>query len=62
MPLVGGDNNARHIHHILMWLFIIFAIIHIYLVFYHDYVERRGVTSSIIGGWKFIDKEELAAD
>lgn len=62
VPLVGGDMAARHIHHILMWLFIIFAIIHIYLVFYHDYVERRGVTSSIIGGWKFVDEEELATE
>ena len=34
------------------------------LVFYHDYIEQRGETSSIIGGWKFIeediaDKEEV---
>ena len=27
-----------------------FAIVHIYLVFYHDYIEQRGETSSIIGG------------
>jgi len=25
-------------------------------VFYHDYVEERGTTSSIVGGWKFIEK------
>ena len=36
----------------------------LYLVFYHDYIEQRGETSSIIGGWKFIeediaDKEEV---
>lgn len=55
VPLVGGDLPARHIHHILMWVFILFAMIHIYLVFYHDYIERNGVTSSMIGGWKFIE-------
>jgi Ni/Fe-hydrogenase 1 B-type cytochrome subunit len=55
-PLVGGDLVTRQIHHLFMWLFLIFALIHIYLVFYHDYVERRGVTSSMIGGWKFIEK------
>jgi len=32
--------------------------IHMYLVFYHDYVEGRGVTSSMVGGWKFIEREE----
>ena len=60
IPLLGGDLLVRIIHHILMWFFIIFVIVHIYLVFYHDYIERRGVTSSIIGGWKFIE-EEIAA-
>lgn len=58
VPLFGGDMATRQIHHIFMWVFIIFAIIHVYLVFYHDYVERRGVMSSMIGGWKFVEKEE----
>lgn len=56
VPTLGGDMATRNIHHIMMWFFIIFAIIHVYLVFFHDYVERRGVTSSMIGGWKFIEK------
>lgn len=59
VPVLGGDEMTRHIHHILMWIFIIFSMIHIYLCFYHDYVERRGVTSSMIGGWKFIEKEQI---
>ena len=33
--------------------FVTFAIVHIYLAFYHDYIEGRGTVSSIIGGWKF---------
>ena len=59
VPLLGGDLMTRQIHHVLMWGFILFAIIHVYLVFYHDYIERRGVTSSMIGGWKFVEKENL---
>lgn len=57
VPLMGGDLMARQIHHFLMWFFILFALVHIYLVFYHDYIERRGETSSIIGGWKFIEED-----
>jgi Ni/Fe-hydrogenase 1 B-type cytochrome subunit len=57
VPLLGGDMHVRQVHHILMWGFIIFAMVHIYLVFYHDYIERRGVTSSMIGGWKFIEED-----
>ena len=58
VPLMGGDFAVRQWHHMLMWFFIIFAIVHTYLVFYHDYVEGRGVTSSMVGGWKFIEKEK----
>ncbi|MEG1585877.1 MAG: cytochrome b/b6 domain-containing protein, partial [Bacteroidales bacterium] len=49
-----GFFPIRLIHHWLMWAFILFAIVHIYLVFYHDYIEKNGIASSIIGGWKFI--------
>jgi Ni/Fe-hydrogenase 1 B-type cytochrome subunit len=57
VPLLGGDFMTRQIHHILMWFFILFGLVHVYLVFYHDYIERNGMTSSMIGGWKFIDAE-----
>jgi Ni/Fe-hydrogenase 1 B-type cytochrome subunit len=52
-PLMGGDFAVRQWHHIFMWFFILFVLIHIYLVFYHDYIEGRGTTSSMVGGWKF---------
>jgi Ni/Fe-hydrogenase 1 B-type cytochrome subunit len=57
VPLLGGDMHVRQLHHILMWGFILFSVVHVYLVFYHDYIERRGVTSSMIGGWKFIEED-----
>ncbi len=56
VPLMGGDFAVRQWHHLMMWFFVIFAMVHVYLVFYHDYVEGRGVTSSMIGGWKFIER------
>jgi Ni/Fe-hydrogenase 1 B-type cytochrome subunit len=56
VPLLGGDFAVRHWHHVMMWFFVVFSIVHVYLVFYHDYVEGRGVTSSMVGGWKFIEK------
>ena len=57
VPLLGGDFAVRHFHHVMMWFFIVFSMIHMYLVFYHDYVEGRGVTSSMVGGWKFIERK-----
>lgn len=51
---LNGFFVVRQIHHFLMWAFVIFMVIHVYLVFYHDYIERNGIASSMIGGWKFI--------
>ncbi|MCB0832207.1 MAG: Ni/Fe-hydrogenase, b-type cytochrome subunit [Bacteroidetes bacterium] len=58
VPLMGGDFAVRQWHHLTMWFFILFSIVHVYLVFYHDYVEGRGVLSSMVGGWKFIEEEK----
>jgi len=60
--MLGGDILTRQIHHRVMWFFILFAFIHVYLVFYHDYVEGRGEISSMGGGWKFIEEEFFEKD
>lgn len=52
-PMMGGDFAVRQWHHVFMWFFILFVPVHVYLVFYHDYIEGRGTTSSMVGGWKF---------
>jgi len=59
VPMMGGDFAVRQWHHVMMWFFIIFSMAHVYLVFYHDYVEGRGILSSMAGGWKFIEKKHL---
>jgi Ni/Fe-hydrogenase 1 B-type cytochrome subunit len=58
VPLMGGDFAVRQWHHMGMWFFVVFVIIHVYLVFYHDYVEGRGTASSMVGGWKF-EREDV---
>jgi Ni/Fe-hydrogenase 1 B-type cytochrome subunit len=54
VPLLGGEFAVRYIHHLFLWFFVCFMVVHIYLSFYHDYIEGRGTVSSIIGGWKFV--------
>ncbi len=56
VPLMGGEFGVRFWHHLFLWFFVTFIIVHIYLSFYHDYIEGRGTISSIVGGWKF-DRE-----
>lgn len=59
VPLMGSDASVRRWHHIFMWAFVVFTIIHVYLVIYHDYVEGRGEMSSMLGGWKFAKGDEV---
>ena len=32
---------------------------HIYLVFYHDWLEGRGEVSSMFGGFKFVREDRI---
>ena len=59
IPLFGGDFMVRTIHHTAMWLFIFFSMVHVYLVFYHDYIEGRGEVSSMFGGYKFVREKRI---
>lgn len=61
LPLFGSEQNLRIFHYAVTWAFGIFALIHVYLVMYHDYVEGHGVLTSIIGGWKFMAKHQVEA-
>jgi Ni/Fe-hydrogenase 1 B-type cytochrome subunit len=62
MPLFGSEQNLRLFHYSVLWLFVVFTVVHVYLVFYHDYVEGHGVLSSMVGGWKFMEKEKIQAE
>jgi len=58
-PFLGSDFMVRSIHHITMWIFILFSLVHIYLVFYHDWLEGRGEVSSMFGGYKFVRRTRI---
>lgn len=54
--LFGSQQFARYLHHILMWWFMIFAVIHVYLCIWNDVKEPEGLISSIFTGAKFKHK------
>jgi len=60
--LIGDEMTTRLIHHISTWLLIIFTLINVYLVFYHDWLEGRGESSSMISWYKFVRKERIEND
>jgi len=50
----GGIQTVRMLHYLLTFLFVAFAIHHVYSAILVDYEERSGTMSSIFSGWKNI--------
>jgi Ni/Fe-hydrogenase 1 B-type cytochrome subunit len=57
IPLFGGIQVVRFIHHALTWAFVIFFPIHIYLAMRADILEHGGTISSIISGGRFVKSD-----
>jgi Ni/Fe-hydrogenase 1 B-type cytochrome subunit len=53
IPLFDGLQVARLIHHIGMWVILIFAVAHVYFPVLYSLVEHSGVFDSIFSGYKF---------
>jgi Ni/Fe-hydrogenase 1 B-type cytochrome subunit len=62
IPLFGGSFSLRMWHHTMAWSFVVFVILHIYIVMYDDRQFKNGLISSIVAGYKFYEKEDLDHD
>lgn len=58
VPLFGGLQMARLIHHVCMYVVWIFAVIHIYSVVLWSMIEGSGEIDSIFNGHKFWPKQD----
>ncbi len=60
---LGNEYMTHIVHHVIAWGFFIFALGHIYMVFYNDIVEKSGELSSIVSGRKhYYERPVDAAD
>lgn len=57
VAIFASQQQARFIHHLLMWWFMIFALIHVYFVIWNDINGQGGLVSSIFTGDKFKHKK-----
>lgn len=58
LPAIMDPRTIRIWHHLAMYLILVFAIIHIYIGWLQDRVEKNGVMGSIFGGYKFVTEKE----
>jgi Ni/Fe-hydrogenase 1 B-type cytochrome subunit len=61
LPLLGGAQTARWIHHAGMWLLLGFAVHHVYSAVMMAMIERKGTLESIFSGNKFFTRRDLAS-
>jgi Ni/Fe-hydrogenase 1 B-type cytochrome subunit len=54
VPLVGGAQAARWVHHVVMWLLLGFMVHHIASALLMSRVEKNGVLDSIFSGYKHV--------
>ena len=61
--LLGSNLNQIHLwHHLLLWVFAVFFIIHLYLVVFTVISVRASEIDSMISGKKFIAERDLSPE
>ena len=62
IPLCGGSFRTHMWHHLFAWGFLVFAILHVYIVLLDSRQYRNGLINSMITGFKFkpVEKDEHA--
>jgi Ni/Fe-hydrogenase 1 B-type cytochrome subunit len=61
LPVFGGAQTARWIHHLIMWLLVLFVVHHIACAFLVSRVTRNGTIDSMFTGFRFVKPEDLEA-
>jgi Ni/Fe-hydrogenase 1 B-type cytochrome subunit len=54
-----GPQLLRVVHHLAMWAILAIALFHIYSCILVDHIEKNGLVSSIVSGFKFPTREEV---
>ena len=56
--MMGGLAWVRQLHHIFMWVFIIFLPVHIYLSIFNSVYGKSGAMDSIISGYRWLKDKD----
>ncbi|HTS79919.1 MAG TPA: Ni/Fe-hydrogenase, b-type cytochrome subunit [Myxococcaceae bacterium] len=59
IPIYGSLQTARFIHHLVMWVLILFVTLHVYANALTSALEENGEVDSIFSGYKFVHREDV---
>jgi Ni/Fe-hydrogenase 1 B-type cytochrome subunit len=54
-----GLQQIRLVHHLAMWGVLAIAVFHVYSCFLVDNIEKNGILTSIVNGYKYPTREEV---
>lgn len=54
IPLFGGENRVRMLHHLIAWSYGFFLLGHLYMCFRQDLLDKDGTVTSIVTGYKYV--------
>jgi Ni/Fe-hydrogenase 1 B-type cytochrome subunit len=57
LPLFGGSFGTHMWHHLFSWGFVVFVLLHVYIVMLDDRQYKNGLISSMISGRKFVRQD-----
>jgi Ni/Fe-hydrogenase 1 B-type cytochrome subunit len=62
IPLLGGSFRVHMWHHLFAWGFLVFAILHVYVILFDSHQYRNGLVTSMIVGYKFYEEGDIDHD
>jgi Ni/Fe-hydrogenase 1 B-type cytochrome subunit len=62
LPLFGGPQGARWIHHITTWVLIMFVVQHVFSAILTSRTEKNGTMDSMFSGFKFLRRDREVDD
>jgi len=62
IALFGSEYAVHFWHHVVAWIIAIFVMVHVYMVFFNDFIGKEGELSSMTAGVKYFPEGHLPAD
>ena len=57
--LFGNNSFSVHTyHHIIMWVIVVFSLIHIYAAVREDIMSRQSLISTMVSGWRYFKDDD----
>ncbi len=59
LTIFGPQQQARYVHHLIMWFFALFTAVHVYIIIWNELKHPEGMLSAMLGGYKFKPKSSI---